>query len=144
MSQTTLTPEQRIRQRYNWFKEADRLGNVTLACKRLGISRKTFYKWRKRFQIEQGRREARLDRSRRPHRTRRKVGKALRRLLLALRRRTHLGPARLRTLLGAAGVRGVSSAPLTAALLAPSDAATPSMAPSPNRSGRLEHFFSTS
>lgn len=109
MPNVMLTPEQQIRQRYAWFQEAARLGNVTLACQRLGISRKTFYKWRRRFQGEQGRREALRDRSRRPHRPRRKVGKALRRRLLALRRRTHLGPARLRVLLCQAGTRYVPS-----------------------------------
>jgi len=84
MSRSMLTPEQRIRQRYAWFEEAERLGNVTVACKRLGISRKTFYKWRKRVQVEQGRRTALLDRSRRPHHPRRRVKKALRRRLRAL------------------------------------------------------------
>lgn len=44
MSRSMLTPEQQIRQRYAWFHEAERLGNVALACKRLGIPRKTFYK----------------------------------------------------------------------------------------------------
>ncbi len=48
MSRGMLTPEQRIRQQYAWFQEAERLGNVMFACRRLGISRKTFYKWRKR------------------------------------------------------------------------------------------------
>ena len=43
MSAAMLTPEQRIRQRYAWSTEAERLGNVSLACKRSGISRKTFY-----------------------------------------------------------------------------------------------------
>ncbi len=32
MSKGILTPEQQIRQRYAWFAEAARLGNVTLAC----------------------------------------------------------------------------------------------------------------
>jgi hypothetical protein len=36
MSQTFLTPEQQIRQRYAWFEVAARLGNVTGACKRCG------------------------------------------------------------------------------------------------------------
>ena len=117
MSRSMLTPEQRIRQRYAWFQEAERLGNVTLACKRLGISRKTFYKWRKRVQVEQGRRTALLDRSRRPHHPRRRVKKALRRRLLALRQRTHLGPARLRALLLARGMRHVPSAMTIAKLL---------------------------
>jgi hypothetical protein len=46
-----LTPEQRIRQRYNWFEEAARVGNITLACRRLGISRKTYHKWRQLYQF---------------------------------------------------------------------------------------------
>ncbi len=117
MSKPILTPEQRIRQRYGWFEEAERVGNVTVACKRLGISRKTYYKWRKRFLTAQGNRQALQDRSRRPHRRRHQVKKALRRRLLALRRRTHLGPARLRALLLARGVKHVPSAPTIATLL---------------------------
>lgn len=88
MSKVMLTPEQQIRQRYVWFELAAQLGNVRLACIRLGISRKSFYKWRKRFEVEQGRREALRDGPRR------KVKKALRRRLLTLRQRTHLGPER--------------------------------------------------
>ncbi len=77
MSKPILTPEQRIRQRYGWLAEAERVGNVTVACKRLGISRKTYYKWRKRFAEARGDRQALQDRSRRPHRLRRQVKKAL-------------------------------------------------------------------
>ena len=75
-----LTPEQKIRQRAAWFQETERLGNVTVACRRLGISRKTFYKWRQRYVEARGDRQALLDRPRRPHRPRRKVKKAMRRL----------------------------------------------------------------
>jgi len=85
MSRMLLTPEQRIRQRYAGFEEAARLGNVTVACRRCGISRKTYYEWQQRFAEARGDRQALLDRSRRPHRSRRKVQKALRRRLLALR-----------------------------------------------------------
>ena len=35
MSTYELTPEQKIRQRYAWFQEAQRLGNEKLACLRL-------------------------------------------------------------------------------------------------------------
>jgi transposase InsO family protein len=110
MPKVILTPEQQIRQRARWFELAAEVGSVTVACERCGISRKTYYKWRKRFQIAQGAKTALLDQSRRPHQPRRKVKKALRRRLLTLRQRTHLGPARLRALLRAAGVRGVPSA----------------------------------
>jgi transposase InsO family protein len=117
MSKVMLTPEQRIRQRYAWFEEAERVGSVTVACRRLGISRKTYYKWRKRFAASRGDRQALLDRSRRPHRPRRKVKKALRRRLLALRQRTHLGPVRLRALLLARGVKHVPSTATIAKVL---------------------------
>lgn len=117
MSKPILTPEQKIRQRYAWFEEAERVGSVTVACRRLGISRKTFYKWRQRWLESRGDRQALLDRSRRPHRPRRKVKKALRRRLLHLRQRTHLGPARLRALLLARGVRHVPSAATIAKVL---------------------------
>ena len=67
MPEVFLTPEQQIRQRHAWFEEAKRLGNVTVACRRLGISRKTFYKWRQRFAASRGARQALLDRSCRPN-----------------------------------------------------------------------------
>lgn len=117
MPRVLLAPEQRIRQRYAWFAEAEDLGNVTLACRRLGISRKTFYKWRTRWLVSRGDRQALLDRSHRPRRPRRTVKKALRRRILRLRKRTHLGPARLRALLLRAGVRQVPSAPTIAKLI---------------------------
>lgn len=110
MSKRMLTPEQTIRQRYTWFAVAERLGNITMACERCGISRKTYYKWRSRFTAAHGDRQALLDRSRRPHRPRRTVRKALRRRLLTLRQRTHLGPARLRLLLLTRGLKQVPSA----------------------------------
>ena len=55
-----FTPEQQIRQHYSWFQEAKRLGlgNTKLAGRRLGISRKTFYKWEKRFAQAHGERSA--------------------------------------------------------------------------------------
>lgn len=76
MSKFILSPEQQIRQRAAWFQEAERLGNVTVACRRCGISRKTFYKWRQRFAESRSARQALLDRPRRPHRPRQQVKKA--------------------------------------------------------------------
>jgi transposase InsO family protein len=99
MSTYELTPEQQIRQRYAWFQEAQRLGNVTLACLRLGISRKSFYKWKNRLAQAKRDRSALLDRSRRPHHLHYHIKKSLRRRILTLRKKTHLGPLRLRQLL---------------------------------------------
>jgi len=110
MPEPYLTPEQKIRQRHSWFLEADRLGNVRLACLRMGISRKTFYKWKRRFLEAQEDRCALLDRSRRPHHPRRQVKKGLIRRILALRERTRLGPLRLRQLLLNQGCKRVPSA----------------------------------
>ncbi len=44
MAKVTLAPEQKIRQRYARFEEAARVGDICLACQRLGSSRKTFCK----------------------------------------------------------------------------------------------------
>ncbi len=110
MSTTQLTPEQKVRQRFAWFQEAIQLGNVKLACRRLGISRKTFYKWKKRFAQAKGDRSAFRDRSRRPHHPHYHFKKSLRRRILALRKTTHLGPLRLRQLLLNHGLKKVPSA----------------------------------
>ena len=49
-------------------EKPERLGNVTVACQRCKISRKTFYKGRRRFAEARGARQALLDRShRQPH-----------------------------------------------------------------------------
>lgn len=99
MSEVYLTPEQKIRQRYNWFLEAQSLGNVSLACKRLGISRETFYKWKGRFEAAHQDRSALLDHSRRPYYCPRSVKRGLRRRILQFRRKNRLGPLRLLQLL---------------------------------------------
>ncbi len=117
MSRLVPPPGQRIRQRYTWLQETRRLRNVSLACQGLGISRKTIYKWRQRLDRARGDRQAIQDRSWRPHQFRHRVGKALRRLLLALRQQTQLGPARLRALLFVQGARAVPSAGRLAKLL---------------------------
>jgi hypothetical protein len=111
MSETLLTPEQRIRQRYTWFQRAEELENVTQTWQRAGISQKTFHKWRR---LQEGGEActAPLDRSQRPHRVHRRLGKAL-------QQRTQLGPARLRALLVAQGARAVPSVVTLAKCLHP-------------------------
>ena len=93
MSTILLTPEQTVRQRYAWFQEAKQLGNVRLACHRLGISSNTFCKWKKRFIQAKEDRSALLDRARRPHHLPCHFKKSLQRRIQALRNKTHLGPA---------------------------------------------------
>ena len=110
MSEIKPTPEQKIRQRFAWFQEAQRLGNVKLACLRLGVPRKTFYKWKKRFAQAKGDRSALLDRPCRPHHLHYHFKRSLRRRIVALRKKTHLGPLRLRQLLLAHGLHKLPSA----------------------------------
>lgn len=50
--------------RLRLLKDAQRLGNVSEACRRHGVSRKTYYKWKARYD---GTIESLMDRSRRPH-----------------------------------------------------------------------------
>jgi hypothetical protein len=69
--------EQRIRQRLNWFRKAQELGSVTDACVFFGISRKTYYKWWRRYAASRWDRLSLADRSRRPHRHPRQVGTRL-------------------------------------------------------------------
>lgn len=92
MSRKYIPPEQIIRQRYNWFKEAERHKSVSLACKTFGISRKTFYKWRQRFRQARGDPNSLLDRPRRPYRSPRRVPKRMARRIIRIRKKTHLGP----------------------------------------------------
>ena len=90
-----LTREQRIRQKLYWFQEAQRLGNVSLACKRLGISRKTYYKWWQIYRESGCDKESLADRSRRPHFHPRTIQGTWRNMITELRKKTRYGPLRL-------------------------------------------------
>jgi len=84
-----------IKQRLAWIKMYERGVPITQVCLYYGISRKTFYKWLRRYQ--EGGRDFHVlkDRSRRPHSHPRTVPKATVERLLALWRITHYGPRRL-------------------------------------------------
>lgn len=84
-----------IKQRLAWIKMHERGAPVTGVCQHYGISRKTFYKWRRRYQEGERDFHALRDLSRRPHSHPRSVPKATVERLLALRRRTRYGPRRL-------------------------------------------------
>ena len=101
--------EQRIRQRLNWFRKAQELHSVTDACVFFGISRKTYYKWWKRYATSAWDRLSLADRSRRPHHHPRQVGTRMARRLRRWRRRTGYGPRRLMWCLQRKGLRGVPS-----------------------------------
>ena len=63
-----MQPDYKRRQqahaRLRMLKDAKRLGNVSAACRQHRVSRKTFYKWRGRYD---GTVESLMDQSRRPH-----------------------------------------------------------------------------
>ena len=67
--------------------------NVAWTCRHFGISRKTFYKWKRRFN-EHG--DAGLcDRPRRPHRSPHATPKEVVSKILYLRQNYHFGPGKL-------------------------------------------------
>ena len=77
-------------------------------CRRYGVSRKTGYKWLKRYQT--GGKEALEERSRRPRRSPGQVRPAVAAAVIALRRETTWGGRKLRQRLQALGQTGVPAA----------------------------------
>ena len=77
-------------------------------CRRFGVSRKTGYKWLKRYRA--GGKEALEDQSRRPHRSPGQVTSAVAEAVIALRRETTWGGRKLRQRLQALGQSAVPAA----------------------------------
>src|SRR4028119_231296 len=81
----------------NWrlklLQEAQTTGNVAQTCRRYGISRKTFYKWRNRYQ-QQGLAELR-DRSHCPHHPPKATHSEIVERILYLRQHYHLSASAL-------------------------------------------------
>jgi transposase len=73
--------------------------NVQAVCRKFGISRKTFYKWLKRYQMENGDSKSLTDRSRRPHHFPRATSEESIRILKEAREETGYGQRRLRAYL---------------------------------------------
>ena len=90
-----LTREQRIRQKLYWFHEARQLGNVKLVCRRMGISRKTYYKWWQIYKASGFNPQCLADRSRRPHNHPRTIRGEWKDRIVRFREDTGYGPARL-------------------------------------------------
>jgi len=70
---------QQAHARTRLLRDAQTLGNVSEACRRHGVSRKTYYKWKHRYD---GTLESLRDRSRRPHRSPRQLSPELHELIL--------------------------------------------------------------
>jgi transposase len=95
-----------IDQRLTWFLEYELLRNAKEVCRRFGISRKTFYKWYKRFNASGRDPKSLIDRPRKPHRSPRRTPESVRAIILDLRNVTGYGPRRLsRELLETKGIQ---------------------------------------
>lgn len=82
--------------RLAWMIYYDETGSVREVCRKFGISRKTFYKWLKRYKNANGNSESLTDRSRRPHRFPRATPEANVQLVKRLKEETGFGQRRLR------------------------------------------------
>ena len=82
--------------RMEWMKEYEALRDVPSLCKRYSISRKTFYKWLKRYRASASDPESLTDRSRRPHHSPRATPAEIVRRLRELREKTGFGQKRLK------------------------------------------------
>jgi transposase len=85
--------------RLAWMMCYKETQNVQAVCRKFGISRKTFYKWLKRYQSENGASQALTDRSRRPHHFPRATSEENIRILKEAREKTGYGQRRLRAYL---------------------------------------------
>lgn len=85
--------------RLAWMMCYQETKNVQAVCRKFGISRKTFYKWLKRYQQENGNTGALVDRSRRPHRFPRATPESSIQILREAREQTGFGQRRLRAYL---------------------------------------------
>lgn len=85
------SPEERMA----WFAEYEKVKKVPLVCKKFGISRKTFYKWLKRYNTQQRSAESLKNRSRKPHHNPRATPEHIIQRLKSLREQTGFGQKRL-------------------------------------------------
>ena len=91
-----VVPETSIFPRLAWMNLYEESGSAKEVCRRFGISRKTFYKWLKRYQSSNHDATSLKDRSRRPHRSPRSTPEAIIGLIRRLHDETGFGQRRLR------------------------------------------------
>lgn len=85
--------------RLAWMICYDETGSVQEVCKRFGISRKTFYKWLKRYRQSGADTRSLVDQSRRPHHFPSATPESSVQLLKRLKDQTGYGQRRLRAIL---------------------------------------------
>ena len=84
-----------VQARLDWFTEYQILGNAKATCAQFGISRKTFYKWLKRFRSSGGDANSLADLPRTPHHSPRRTSDEIRAIVIDLRHETGFGPRRI-------------------------------------------------
>jgi transposase InsO family protein len=77
---------------------AEQNGSVTASCRRFGVSRRTYYRWRARYRAHGN--AGLLDRSSRPHHSPRRLAVEHERAIAELRRQRGWGPDRIAAVLG--------------------------------------------
>jgi len=88
--------EPEIARRMEWMKMYEESRDVPSICRRFSISRKTFYKWLKRYRKSSQDVSSLGDRSRRPHHSPRATPPAIVQRLKELREKTGFGQKRLK------------------------------------------------
>ncbi len=95
----SLSPS--LHPRLAWMMYYEETKSVQAVAEKFGISRKTFYKWYKRFKESNGDSTSLKDRSKRPHRCPRATPESSIRLLKMVKEETGFGQRRLRAYLEA-------------------------------------------
>jgi len=85
--------------RLAWMICYEETGSAQEVCRRFGISRKTFYKWLKRYRQSGGDTKSLVDQSRRPHHFPSATPESSIQLLKRLRDQTGFGQRRLKAML---------------------------------------------
>jgi transposase len=84
-----------VEERLEWFAEYEKVKKVPAVCKKFGISRKTFYKWWKRYNNAEHKTDSLKNRSRKPHNNPRATPEHVIQRLKNLREQTGFGQKRL-------------------------------------------------
>ena len=85
--------------RLAWMVCFAETGSSQTVCQKFGVSKKTFYKWLKRYQNANGNAQSLVDRSRRPHHSPNATPDSTIRVLMEARQETGFGQRRLKTYL---------------------------------------------
>ncbi|MGE5314407.1 MAG: helix-turn-helix domain-containing protein [Acidobacteriota bacterium] len=86
-------------ERLQWVREYESCLNINAVCKKYGISRKTLYKWLKRYRRSGQDPESLTDQPRTPHNSPKQTSGEVSVLVLALRNETGYGPRKIRDIL---------------------------------------------